>query len=134
MPDPCERLLQALQEIADGSDHTGRWLDADGSECEEGDEGARWEEFTAEEQSAWLDSVAEIARRAIAEHKAQADDPRFPAYPAEGVAAAVAMVDTGDREPTHARLPDGSIVPWDERLQTVDCAALYLLEPDDGYA
>lgn len=59
------RIRAHLESIRDGSDHTGRWLDADGTECEEDDEGARWEEFSEEEQAAWLESVAAEAAQAL---------------------------------------------------------------------
>lgn len=61
---------QALQSIKAGSDHTGRWLDESGTECEEDDPNARWEEFTDEEQAQWLDTVASDAERALTELQA----------------------------------------------------------------
>lgn len=65
-------LLTALQTIHDGSSHTGLWRDPDGTECDEDDPGASWEEFTQEEQSSWLYSVSETAKDALA---AFLDDP-----------------------------------------------------------
>jgi hypothetical protein len=62
-------LVAALETILAGSDHTGRWLDPDGSECDEGDPGARWEEFDLLEQQAWLESVADTARVVLAKVK-----------------------------------------------------------------
>lgn len=52
------KAMMAFATIRNGSDHDGRWLDASGTECEESDPGARWEEFTAEEQGSWLASAA----------------------------------------------------------------------------
>ncbi len=49
--------MTALRDIAQGCDHDGRWLDRDETECEETDEGAKWEPFTEEEQANWLVSV-----------------------------------------------------------------------------
>lgn len=60
------RMLAALQAILDGSDHTGRWLDPDGDECAEDDEGAYWCEFDENEQAAWLETVTSLAEEAIA--------------------------------------------------------------------
>jgi hypothetical protein len=59
-------MLAALKSIVEGCAVTGRWLDEDGNECAEGDEGARWEEYTGEEQDLWVASCADIARAAIA--------------------------------------------------------------------
>lgn len=59
-------MLAALESMVAGSEATGRWLDARGHECSEDEEGATWEEYTEEEQNAWLASVAGIARDAIA--------------------------------------------------------------------
>jgi hypothetical protein len=58
-------LRSLLESLHGGSEATGRWLDADGTECEEDDEGATWEEYTEEEQRQWLDTVAEDAKRAL---------------------------------------------------------------------
>jgi hypothetical protein len=63
-------LVVGLREIHDGSEHEGRWLDEDGNECDEHDEGARWCRFTADEQAAWLDSVAATARTLLDKHAA----------------------------------------------------------------
>lgn len=64
----------ALRSIADGSDHTGRWLDADGccpAENEDDPEfnhgpGYTWTEYNEEEQAEWLESIPVIARDALA--------------------------------------------------------------------
>jgi len=56
-----EGLQQRLEQIKDGSGAAGRWLDAGGTECEQGDAGARWEPYTEDEQSQWLASVASEA-------------------------------------------------------------------------
>lgn len=63
---PVEVLRKALQEIQQGSQKTGRWLDEAGAECDEGADGARWIEFTPEEQADWLQTVTRIASEALA--------------------------------------------------------------------
>ena len=36
------------------------------------------------------------------------------------------------RDPTHARLPDGSICPWNERLRTIGATPLWLENMGNG--
>lgn len=55
------RAIATLKQIRDGSQNDGRWLDDSGAECDESDPGAKWTEFTQEEQALWLSSVAEDA-------------------------------------------------------------------------
>lgn len=59
------RAITTLKQIRDGSQNDGRWLDASGSECDEDDPGAKWTEFTQEEQAIWLSSVAQDADEAL---------------------------------------------------------------------
>lgn len=60
-----QNLAQALHTIINGSKINGRWLDASGTECSEGDEGAEWHAYTEEEQHSWLESCAAIASKAL---------------------------------------------------------------------
>lgn len=55
------RAITTLKEIRNGSRNDGRWLDDSGSECDEDDPGAKWTEFTQEEQAMWLSTVADDA-------------------------------------------------------------------------
>lgn len=68
--------VEALRSILAGSRPVGRWLDAEGSaidgyddedEAPPADEfpDAEWEPYTAEEQSSWLQSIADTAEAAI---------------------------------------------------------------------
>lgn len=67
------KLESALRKIRDGSAPRGRWIDQETFECPDGDHhnpdavfpGCEWEEYDAEEQTAWLESVAGIAERAL---------------------------------------------------------------------
>lgn len=64
MKAPLVLAVDKLRSIQHGSDHDGRWLDANGNECDEDDEDARWEPFTVEEQKQWLETVAADAAQA----------------------------------------------------------------------
>lgn len=55
--------LEVLKQIRDGSEK-GRWLDASGNECAEGE--GEWTEYDQEEQTAWIESVAGMADTLIA--------------------------------------------------------------------
>lgn len=60
-------MLAKFQAIGDGCENSeGRWLDEQGSECAEDEEGARFEEFTASEQVAWLETCHRLALEGIA--------------------------------------------------------------------
>ena len=63
-----EELAAALRSIVEGSRNSGRYLDASGTECEAEDTDARWEPYTAEENSDWLSSVVGIAEGALASY------------------------------------------------------------------
>ncbi len=60
-----QKLAEALREIIGGSEVTGRWLDASGTECGEDDDGAEWHEYDEEEQNNWLGSCVAIASSAL---------------------------------------------------------------------
>lgn len=65
---PEAKLTQVrslLDSIWRGSGNAGRWLDANGHECDEEDAGATWEPYSQEEQGDWLESVASQARQAL---------------------------------------------------------------------
>ena len=58
-------MREALTRIREGSAHTGRWLDGNGTECKEDDPNAEWEPYTADEQRTWLATVVETAETAL---------------------------------------------------------------------
>lgn len=60
-----QKLAEALREIIGGSEVTGRWLDASGTECGEDEDGAEWHEYDEEEQNNWLGSCVAIASSAL---------------------------------------------------------------------
>lgn len=60
-----QKLAEALREIIKGSEDTGRWLDERGDECGEDDDGAKWHEYSQEEQNSWLGSCLDMARGAL---------------------------------------------------------------------
>lgn len=60
-----QKLAEALRTIIGGSEVTGRWLDASGTECHEDDDGAEWHEYDEEEQNNWLGSCVAIAQGAL---------------------------------------------------------------------
>lgn len=57
--------MTTFQQIIAGSCHTGIWRDETGTECEEGDDLATFEEFTLEEQNTQLETVTEQAEAAL---------------------------------------------------------------------
>lgn len=58
-------LAKALVTIAEGSAVTGRWLDAKGAECDEGDPDATWTEYDDEDQTIWISYVLMTATKAL---------------------------------------------------------------------
>ena len=80
LQDKIYELGLALQTIYDGSKPSGRWLDMFDTQIEgftdedtpPPDPNAYWEEYSAEEQRAWLDAVVEVCERALGkeEHNA----------------------------------------------------------------
>ena len=66
-------LLSALKDIREGAAVSGRWLDANGDECDESADGAEWTEYTAEENEAWLLTCVQIADKAIAQAEGRAN-------------------------------------------------------------
>lgn len=85
--------IAQLKEISSGSDHSGRWLDSDDTECSEDDEGAKWEDFTLEEQNGWIDSVSDQCQSLlmqIAEMAREAGE----GVPAEVLSALIAEDET----------------------------------------
>ena len=70
----AEHYEKALREILTGSCVTGRWLDDETFECPDGDgahnpdvehPGCTWMPYDEDEEKAWLESVADIAERAL---------------------------------------------------------------------
>ncbi|MGX9960568.1 hypothetical protein ACW0US_17620 [Xanthomonas euvesicatoria] len=60
-----DRACSLLEEVAKGSEAAGRWLDDQGDECDEDTPGASWHEYSHEEQTGWLLSVAAQAQQAL---------------------------------------------------------------------
>jgi hypothetical protein len=62
---PSKPLLEALETIFAGSAADGRWLNAASEPCGEYDAQAQWVAYGLNEQTAWVDHVAHIARDAL---------------------------------------------------------------------
>jgi len=69
---------KALREILGGSKVTGRWIEDESQQCPDDDDygnpdvdhpGCTWHPYEQEEQDAWLETVADIAERALKETK-----------------------------------------------------------------
>lgn len=58
-------LRKAMTSIYKGSKKNGRWLDGNGTECNEDDPGAEWEFYSAEEQRVWMESICDQAFAAL---------------------------------------------------------------------
>lgn len=64
---PSEHLVEALETIYAGSAADGRWLNSVNEPCSEHEAQARWVAYESNEQSAWIDHVAHIAKDALAQ-------------------------------------------------------------------
>lgn len=56
-------LLRELDGHQEGTAATGRWLDENGEECDESDEGASWYEYDDEENALWMRTMVSMMDR-----------------------------------------------------------------------
>lgn len=58
-------LREAMTSIYEGSKNNGRWLDGNGTECNEEDPGAGWVFYSPEEERVWMESICDQAFDAL---------------------------------------------------------------------